>query len=324
MSKWTRNVAVKTLSLGNPETIQLPRNYCHRHLVLRLRGTVDVVAGTSAMTASVQGASNILSNIRVRRDGKEQVFGLSGALLYHLNRILYGQAPVATTPAVTNATNTNASVTLIVPFENVRGVKPFDTLLKGAGLSSLDLLIDTSTAQSMMLGGNGTVTVNNSFTLEVDTVEEVGANNYAFGDIRCYLAQKVGVSGASSAFQIKPLPVGNRYKGFLIFAEDNGTMLGSDALITNIKLKSGSQVFVDRPAQALKDELRQLFNIGASDTGVYYLDLMADGMLNQCLDVTPESGNETLELELVTTAPAGTANIYVVALEYVQPVVVKK
>lgn len=322
--KITRNIAIKTLSLGNPETIVLPRNYAHRYLTLRLKGSVDVTAGTSAMTASAQGASKILSNIRIRRDGKEQVFGLEGALLYHLNKILYAQAPKATTPAVTNATNTEASVTLIVPFENVDGVKPFDTLLKGSGLSSLDLLVDTASAQSMMIGGNGSVAVNNSFTLEVDTTEEVGVNNYAFGDIRIYSAQKVAVSGASSSFQIKPLPVGNRFKGFLIFAEDGGSFVGSDSLITNFKLKSGTNVFLDRPAQALKDEYKTKKNITTMDTGVYYMDLMSDGMLNQCLDVTRESGNETLEMELVVAAPSGTANIYVVALEYVAPVVVAK
>lgn len=318
----TRNVTVKTLTLGTPETILLPRNYCHRYLILRLSGTVDIVAGTSAMTASVQGGSNLLSNIRIRRDGKDTLYAVDGKLTYEMNKLMYGVAPQQTMPAVTNATNTAVKQTLIVPFENIGGMKPFDTLLKGAGLSSLDLLIDTQSAQNIMVGGNGTVTVNSAFTLEVSTVEEVGVNNFIFGDIRQYIAQKIPVTGASSSFQIKPISVGNYYKGFLLYVEDTGA--GSDSVVTNIKLKSGTEVFFDRPAQAIKDEMKARLNQASPSTGAYYLDFMSDGSLNQTLDVTNNSGRETLEFELVTAAPSGTCNIYIVPLEYVPPVVVKK
>ena len=320
--KNSRNVTVKTLTLGTPETIVLPRNYAHRNLVLKIKGTVDVVAGTSAMTQLPQSAANLLSNIRVRRDGRDTVYSLGGLLTWELNKMLYGTPPVVTLGAVTNATNVAVEASLVVPFENVGGVKPFDTLLKGAGLSSLDLLVDTVAAQNIFYGGNGTVTVNGAFTLEVNTNEETGANNFVFGDIRTYLAQKIAVTAASNNFQIKPISVGNFYKGFLLFVEDAG--VGSNSVVTNIKLKSGSEVFIDRPAAALQEEQKALRNIDTFSTGVYYIDLMPDGMLNQALDVTRESGRESLEFELITAAPSGTCNIYVVALEYIPPVVIKK
>jgi len=322
MSKMIRNITTKTLTLGTPETIILPRNYAIRELCLRLKGTVDVVAGTSAMTQLSQGIANCLSNIRVRRDGKDTLYSLGGQLTYELNKILYGTPGAITLGAVTNATAVAVQATMIVPFENVNGVNPFDTLLKGSGLSSLDLLIDTSSAQSMFYGGNGTVTVNTAFTLSVDSVEEFGANNFVFGDIRTYLAQKIAVSAASNSFQIKPLSVGNYYKGFLLFVEDVG--VPSNSVVTNIKLKSGSEVFVDIPAVDLQDMNKKKYGITTMSTGVYYIDLMPDGRLNQCLDVTPSSGRESLEFELVTAAPTTPCNISVVALEYIPPVVVKK
>lgn len=323
MSKQIRNVTVKTLTLGTPETIVLPRNYALRQLLLRLKGTVDVTAGTTAFTQLSQGVANLLSNIRVRRDGKDTMFALGGQLTYELNKILYGTPNAITLAAITNATNVAVNATMIVPFENIRGVNPFDTLLKGAGLSSLDLLIDTVAASNMFYGGDGTVAVNSAFTLSVDVMEEVGANNFIFGDIRTYLAQKIAVTAASNNFQIKPISVGNFYKGFLLFVEDAG--VPSDSVITNIKLKSGSEVFIDIPAADLKDDNKRHFGITTLSTGVYYIDLMPDGRLNQCLDVTPASGRESLEFELVTAAPGGTCNISVVALEYIPPqVVVKK
>lgn len=324
MSKITRQVTTKTLTLGTPETIQLPRNYALRSLVLRLSGTVDVTAVTVALTQLRQGAACILSNIRVRRDGKDTIQAIDGKALWELNRIMYGKTPVTGLVAVTTATGSTSSVTLTLPFENVMGVKPFDTLLKGPGLSSLDLLIDTQAAQNLFYtpATSGTVSVRTSFTLEVDTVEEDTDKNFVFGDIRVYLAQKVSVTGASNSFQIKPLPVGNYYKGILMLFEDTG--VPTDSLVTNIKLKSGTEVFVDRPYQALQDELGQKQNIGTISTGVIYIDLMPDGSLNQALDLTPASGRETCEMELVTAAPSGTAYVYVYILEYVPPVVVAK
>lgn len=323
--KNTRNVTTKTLTLGTPETITLPRNYAHRSLVLRLNGTVDVADTATDMTQLSQGAANLLSNIRVRRDGKDTVYSLGGLLTYELNKILYGVAPAQTLVSVTtNATNQTVTSILRIPFENLLGVKPFDTLLKGPGLSSLDLIVDTQSAQNLAYtpSGGGTITVNSAFTLEVNTIEETGVNDFVFGDIRTYLAQKVQVSGASNNFQIKPISVGNYYKGFMLFVEDTG--VPSNNVISNIKLKSGSEVFYDRPATAVRAENQLDYRIGTLSTGVYYIDLMPDGFLNQCLDVTPASGRESLEFELVTSAPSGTCYVYVVALEYIPPAVVQK
>ena len=154
--------------------------------------------------------------------------------------------------------------------------------------------------------------------------EEVLENgqNFIFGDIRHYLAQKVSVAGASSNFQIKPLPVGNNYKALMIVAEDAG--VPTDSLITNIKVKSGTEIFVDRPYQGLQDEEAVKRNITTISSGVVYIDLMPDGSLNQALDLTPQSGRQACELELVTAAPGGTAYVYVYVLEYIAPVIANK
>ena len=323
MSKITRNVITKTLSLGSPETIVLPRNFCARNLQLKLAGSIDITNGTTAFTQFASGVANLLQNIRIRLDGRETVYSLGGLLTYELNKLLYGRSGAITNPAVTNASNVACLVQLSVPFENVLGQKEFDTLVNASKLqSSFDLVVDTNTARSAFNAGNGTVAVNTAFTLEVDVTEEVGVNNFVFGSIRTYLAQKVNVTGASNNFQIKPMPVGNYYKGIMIYAEDAGT--GSDTLITNVKFKSGTDVFVDRPFAALQQEWAQKNRITTITTGFAYVDLMSDGSLNACLDLTDASGRRTAELELVVTAPSGTGNVYVVVLEYVPPTIVKQ
>lgn len=327
MSKQIRNIAVKSLTLGQPESILLPRNYAIRGLVLQLAGSVTVTGTTGNGGVNDAGIWHTISNIRVRRDGRDTVISIPGFLLYALNRIFYGTAPKLTN-ATTGAAQTNTALTggLILPFENVMGIKPFDTLLKGSGLSSLDLLVDTQ-AISNMFGSawaNAAAVGTTAMSLSVDAVEEVGVNNFVFGDIRMSLISKANVAATSSNFQIKPLPVGNYYKGFLLFAIDS-TDGASDAVITNIKLKSGSEVIVDQPALNCKDLMKLTHQQEtAVQTGVYYLDLMSDGMLNQCLDVTPASGRETLEMELAVTKGTATTDIYVVGLEYIPPVIAKK
>jgi len=327
MSKQIRNIAVKTLTLGQPETIQLPRNYAIRGLILQLAGSVTVTGATGDGNIKTAGIWHTISSLRVRRDGRDTLVSIPAFLLYSLNKIFYACAPKGTN-ATTGAAQTNTALTggLILPFENLGGIKPFDTLLKGSGLSSLDLLVDTQ-AISNMFGSawaNAAAVGTTAMSLSVDVIEEVGVNNFIFGDIRTSLISKANVAATSTNFQIKPLPVGNYYKGFLLFAVDS-TDGPSDTVITNIKLKSGSEVIVDQPALNCKDLMKLTHaQETAVETGVYYLDLMPDGMLNQCLDVTPGSGRETLELELAVTKGTATTDIYVVGLEYIPPVIVKK
>lgn len=327
MSKQIRNIAVKSLTLGQPETILMPRNYANRALVLRLAGSVTVTGTTGNGGVKTAGIWNTISNIRVRRDGRDTLVSIPGFLLYSLNRLFYRTAPLQVAASTGAAqTNTAISGTLYLPFENIMGLKPFDTLLKGAGLSSLDLLIDTQTVDNIFgsAWANAAIVGTTAMSLSVDVVEEVGVNNFIFGDIRLSLISKINVAATSTNFQIKPLPVGNYYKGFLLFAVDS-TDGPSDSVITNIKLKSGSEVIVDQPAANLKGMAKMDFSLEtALETGVYYIDLMPDGMLNQCLDVTSRSGRETLEMELSVTKGTATTDVYVVGLEYIPPVIVKK
>lgn len=321
----TRNVVTKTLSLGTPENIVLPRNFCTRYLTLRLSGSVDITNGTTAFVQLATGPANLLSNIRVRLDGRDTIYALSGALTYELNKLQFGRPGAITNPAITNATNVAAAIELIIPFESIGAASPFDTLVNASQLkSSFDLIIDTAPASALFSVGNGTVAVNTAFTLEVDTTEEVGVNDFNFGQIRTYLAQKVNVAGASNNFQIKPLPVGNFYKSIMLFNEITAAMTGSDALVTNVKVKSGTDVFIDRPYQGICDEYAQRLNIDTRSTGLCYLDFLSDGRHNQCLDLRDATGRRTAELELVTASGAATSNIYVVVQEYIPPVVIAK
>lgn len=318
--KSVRFVEQKTLTLGQPETIKLPTNNAIRNVFLRLAGSITVAAGNTSGTVHPQGAARLISDISIKRNGSDTVFSLPGFLLYELNKILYGTAGSITNIATGDAqSNTAVNVSLVVPFENLRGVKPFDTLLKASGLSSLDIMVNTVAATGIVYGGDKVPSVGTTaFTLRASIDEERYVNNFVFGDLRTSLLHKQVISGASTNFQIKPLPVGNMYKGFMIFTEDVG--VGVNTLINNLRLKSGSEVFVDVSGLTLRDMNKLQFGIETLGTGVYYIDLLPDGMLNSALDVRSNTGRESLEFELDVAAPSGTAYVYVVGIEYVPPV----
>jgi hypothetical protein len=328
MSRKALQHDLRTLSLGTPETIALPREkgMAIRDITLRLTGTVDVTAGTVAMTQLPQGVSRLLSSIQIKKEGRETVFDVPGFLLYELNKIQYGTPGAITLAAVTNATAVATNVSLKIPIQNLLGVKPFDTLLDTSDLSTLDLLIGTGAAQTMFYAGNGTVAVNTAYTLssvvdKEDLSEAIAKKNknFNFGRLHTYLANKQLVSATSNNFQIKPIATGNLYKGFMLYTEDTGVAVNT--LISNIKIKSGSNVILDLPANQVQDTMKLKYGITTLSTGVYYLNLMPDGYLNSCLDT---SLMNTLEFEFVIAAVSGTAYIYVVAEEYFPPAIAKK
>ena len=325
MPRLKRQIALENVSLGNPITINLPRNYAYRSLTLRLAGSITVAGGSTSGTPYLAGCAKLINRVSIRRDGKDTVVDLTGEDLYILNKMLYKTAvQELNLPNGDANANQAVNVTLRVPFENLLGIKPFDTLLQSVGLSSLDMIIEVNSAASAVIdGGDRTVSVGTTaFTLTVTSDEETGVANFNFGNIRLYKAQSVAPAGASNAFQIKPISVGNMYKGFLLITKAAATAGDLDsAVVDNIKLKSGSESFVDVKASTIQGENKIDQQLESLIAGVYYLDLMPDGRLNAALDVTPSSGRQSLEFELVTLK-AGTVDV--IALEYVPPVVVNK
>jgi hypothetical protein len=325
MARLQRQIAVEAVTLGQPITINLPRNYAYRSLSLRLAGSITVSGGSTSGTPFAAGCSKLISRVTIRRDGKDSIVDLTGEELHILNSYLYKSAVDQTNLANGDAaTNQAVNTTLKVPFENLLGIKPFDTLLQSVGLSSLDMIIEINSAASAVIdGGDRTVAVGSTtFTLTVTSDEETGVANFNFGNIRLYKAQSVSPAGASSAYQIKPISVGNYYKGFLMITKVAATAGDLDStLATNVKLQSGSETFINAKGLVIRGENKTALQLASLIAGVYYIDLMPDGRLNATLDVTPQSGRQSLELE-IDVAKAG--SIDVIALEYVPPVTVVK
>jgi len=315
-----RKIAELTLSENKLETINLPRNYAIRGIVLKLKGSITIGSGTTSGTPKDANPLQFLGTLEVRREGKDTLFRLPADVLFRLNQIWYGTAPDISGLASGDAqSDTPVKATVIIPFEVPRGISPIDTFIKASGLSSLDLLINVQTASACVQGGDRPVSVGSTaFSLVVETLEELGLDNWFFGDMKQYLVSSIEVSSSSDAFQIKPIPVGNEYYAFVLRSTVNN--LPSNAVIQRIKLKSGSETFFDVDAETLRYDNKRQFGIESIPDGYYVLWLSPDGMLNSCLDVRKGTGRETLEFELKVSKQTGTNIIDVIAYEYVRPV----
>lgn len=328
MSKIVRPIATENVFLGQPITVSLPRNYAYRDIKLRLAGSITISGGSASGTPYVGAPAQLITSIEVRRGGKDTIFSMSGEDLYLHNSLMYGVDPQNATLADGDAqTNTAVNVELTIPFENLLGAKPFDTLLQSVGLSSLDLIINIASAASVVVdGGDRTIAVGSTnFSLDISSTEEDNTQSFVFGDIRQYVAQNVNVAGASQNFQIKPINTGNFYKGFIIIAKDTNVAGElTNGIINNIRLKSGTISFFDQDSLQTQADNKVKLHLSSTKAGLYYIDLMPDGRLNQTLDVSRASGRESLEFELDVNAPGATGTIRVLAQEYVKPVVVEK
>lgn len=313
-----RKIGELTLTAGKLETINLPRNYALRNIIIKLAGSITVSGGTTSGTPKDSNPLQFLGTLEVRREGKDTLFRLPADHLHRLNHIWGGTRPDIASLANGDAqSNTAVRGSCVIPFEVLRGISPIDTLIKAGGLSSLDLLVNVGQASDLIQGGDRTIAVGSTaFTLIVEVEEELGLENWIFHDLKQYLVASPEVTATSDGFQIKPIPVGNEFYAFVLRAKADNLL--NNSIINRIKLKAGSEIFVDVDADTLRYDNKRKFGIESFPDGHYVIWLSPDGMLNSCLDVRKGTGRESLELELKVTKQSGTNIIDVIAYELIR------
>lgn len=319
MSLTAKKIGSDTLTLGQNKTYQLDRSKPIRSINIRLAGSVTVSGGTASGSVADVAPARILTNISLRRNGQDVVFNLPGYMIYLKNQIEYGTAGSLTTLASgATQTNTPFSVALKIPFENLGGVKPFDTLLGVKGLSSLELIIDVASNLNVMCtnGNDRTFAVGTTpITIDVDQDDEDGAENFAFGDLKASVVQSATPSGALNNLLVKPFPNNTRYKYILAISEAS-TTLSSNGIVDNFIFRQGDKVLFNKKASRIQDDMKSIYKLESVPTGCYLIPLMSDGRLNQTAEI---NGFSDFECELVTLA-AGTVRF--VGVQYTPPQVV--
>lgn len=310
-------VDTKNVSLGQPIFLNIPRSKACRALEFKLKGSVTIAGGATNGTVKDSSTARLLTMVTVRHPQSGAIFQLPAQVIHRINQQIYGARPEITEIASGAVqANTPVSVSFTVPFENVMGIKPFDTLVKGEGLSSFDVMIEVATSLSdFVQGSDRTLTVGTTaFTLDCYAVLESvpGIENIEFGELRYGQAAVQPITGANDALPITGISTGMFYTGFWIYIEDAG--VPSNGVLTNITLRNGTEYFANGlDAETLQRANKKLFGLETMPTGWYFLDLMPDGRLNASLDT---ANRDKLRMELKTAAPGGTCTARIIGVQY--------
>lgn len=315
----SRKIVSDTLTVGVPKSYPLPRNNMIRAISCRLAGSITVSGGSTSGTVKDSSTLALLNSVEVRRNGQDTLIKAEPALLHRLTQIFYGtRGEMVEISSGGTQTNTAVSGSFIIPFEVMRGYKGIDTGLQAGGLATLDLNIDVGQASQLIQGGDRTTAVGSTaFTFVAETIEERGLDSLNTGDMKIYSAAEAVVSASSANFQIKPLPVGNEMYAIVVFARVDNIL--SNAVVNNIRLSSGSEVFVDRAGAALQAENKMFFGMETWPTGIYVMPLSRDGMLNSTLDLRQGTGRNSLELTVDATQSGTTTKLSAYCIEYIRP-----
>lgn len=296
-------------------TNQLGLGMLYRELYLTLAGTIN--AGAAMTPANVLGGDEwaVIKRIDILLNGTDNIRSYTGEELKMWNLFLYDIAPRITTGFLGSGNATVAfKSTILLPFWMQKSRKQLDTILNSATLSDFRVQITWGDATSITSATTPTFTVNP--TLTVASRESFGITG-SFSIWRAFRQVDTNVLTNNQYQQL--LPVGQAYRGFLINTKDSS---GNDLAdcITNIKLVSGTNVYVDIDPRTMRDAYRlnwaiQDTNVG--DSGAYspiaasnktnvdawtLLDLVDDGFLSEAIDTATMS---ELKLQFTTNQTIG-------------------
>ncbi|MBI5970573.1 MAG: hypothetical protein HY884_05410 [Deltaproteobacteria bacterium] len=300
-----RRVGTIVYKQNEAVSFELPRNFPIRGILLRMAADITII--TAAATAYAQGAVKLIKRIEIIANGRDTLKSIDGPGLAELNRQMNGTVnPLGAVPTAVGANQLMAAL-LKIDFEMPRSVSPSDANLNSYLFSTLELKITFGAPSDMYSANSANVTIN-SAPITVTLLESEGNAGS--------IVHKVGstekeVTATSTDFQIA-LPVGNKFRGFLIRAEVDGNP--NDSVINKIELRSGTTVFHKWDFTSLKDCNKIDYELESSPTGYVFIDFCPDGFMGEALAT---AGFSDLTLSFDVTKQTGINKITVYPVELI-------
>ena len=331
-----RAIGQETFAAGQTRSISLPRNYAFRALSLKLVCdlTRTTTAGTSSELPKDSAPAQLIQSIMIRANGRDVIKYYDLETLHRMCQFRHSVRPhISSTGWIggDDAADVEMSIHAIIDFEMWRAIRPIDSLLQSAGLSTLELVVTFGQGIDTMSTGwqaeTGAAVTVNSATLYVAGIEAVGVpQDTRFIINKEFQIQSI-INAASTNHQIQ-LPVGNRYRSILI--KTTSDSLNVDTILNNIKIQSGTEVYKNVNAFQLQMENRLDYGLEIPRTnqtvdrqytegvmvGYHLLEFCRDGRLTECLETERLS---SLDLVLDVNAPGTTDIIDIYPVELIRP-----
>lgn len=289
---------------GNKQIIQLNKSLLYRMIYLRLTGATTVIAGSNTAALTMLGDEwGVIKKVELIANGSDVLFSCSGNDLWWMNRYFFDSFP-RVTPAIGDGATANPAFdsTLLIPFWSPRATKPFDSAFFSGEVTDFRLEITWGNYTDINSAATAWTTQPN---VEVGSNEsQLDANTPLPPVLRRLIKYVQQPAGANGAFRV-PLDIGPMYRGFLINTTNTAGTSESHGQFTNVKLVSGSTVYVDISESMLKQAQDMFyglpFGIEKTTAGIAYqttpristssdllswycLDLVNDGYLTEAIN----------------------------------------
>lgn len=290
---------------ANATTIQqLNKSLAYREIYIRLTCQPTLTAANNTVGNTAKGDEwGVIKRVRILANSSDVLVDLSGDQLWWMNRLAYGNNPRPFV-GLGDGTTANPAIdsTLAIPLWATRAGKPMDSVFDSGGLTDFRMEITWGTFTDI----NTAATAWTATPLVTVSSHENELTPAFYPPlIKRIVAQQLIPAGASTNFRF-PLDVGPLYRGFWINAATNATpAVDTPGLFTNVRLISGSTIFIDLDEKTLHDamELRSDTPSGVEFTSAgvpyqtalrvsgnsnprawYNLDLVTDGYLSECIN----------------------------------------
>ena len=297
MQAFRRKLNPLTYAENQVRSLELPRNFCLRHLSLWIDGTVTLEAG-SAGTPRDSSPAQLIKRIEIIRDGSETIKAIDFETLHRLTQRRYGVRPrIDSLPAGFAAiADEPIECHARLNFAMWPGhFRPVDTMLDCSRCTTLHMVVTFGADLDIMDDDYDGTCVTTGVQLKTATLEAANVPaDWVFNDFKEHFLQKQ-VTAAATDFEFPNLANGNFYRGFTIKTTRAG--VPSNAILNEITLKSGTRVFAKLVADQLQfdnridsgvempvanDSVNRVY-LESIATGYYYIDLCPDGRLMESL-----------------------------------------
>jgi hypothetical protein len=298
-----RKEGIIPFSASNTSRLQLSRNFHVQNYLLKIKITHT---NTSAVFTA-KTLFELINNLQVVANGSQTLKSIPGIKLW-IDTVLSTEKEAKKSVNSANGDQVSYAYALL-NFSSTNTIRPHDTILNTSIFTTLDLIVDWGSAANL---GTGIVITDAELQVVSNQLTNYSRNP---GERITYYKENSLVeelNSTSNEFMIQ-LPTELVYNRFAVCASVDGVY--SDDVIKNIKIKSGTTVFMDWSYDDFKafNDLQYAIQ-GADFKGITILDFIERSFMTDGLDTRKIQGRpsfSTLELILDVVKQSGTNKIHV-------------
>jgi hypothetical protein len=296
-------------------SLDMPRKNLYRSIILNLEGTLTITTAGSPVlyTGGLGSALKAIARVELIANGRDTIKSISGDAIGMKNMFLMGTKPVLTETLITAAAHPFGGI-IKLPLAMPRSIREIDTLLNSGILSTLELRVTYGAVDCMFSTAPTTYAMTKAdVEVHIDEAIRLDGKDEPYSAYKELYIEKT-VAAASAEFQIL-LPVGNRYRGFLIETESDGEM--ANTIVNTVQIKSGTDVFFKKQMDVIQGQNAIDYDLEAQTfVGYGYVDFCPEGRL---VDALNASGLSSLEMILDVSAPGTIDKVRIYPCEIVPP-----